>query len=93
MMPDDWHSFGWINISPGESEDYHSISASPEIYYYAYSEDREFCGSTNTYCFAINKESNFEYHLPENPKSQEIGKFTDIVYFDRTKWPYRIIFE
>ena len=94
MAPNDWHSLGWINIAPGESAHYHSICSSPEIYYYAYSENREFSGKSEEYAFAINKaEGNFDYHLPQNPKNYQKAKFVDLTYFDRNEWPYKIEFK
>ena len=94
FSPNDWHSIGWINIAPGESAHYHSICGSPELYYYAYSENKEFSGKNEEYAFAINKaEGNFEYHLPQNPKNYQKAKFVDLVYFDRNEWPYKIVFK
>jgi uncharacterized membrane protein len=91
----DWKSFGWFDILPGQSYDYHSLCDRPELYYYAYSVDNEFSGSSHMYEFSVNKNLNkFEIHQSLGEISKDKVTFMQISpnQFDRVDWPFTINF-
>ena len=91
----DWKSYGWFEILPGQSYDYHCLSVRPELYYYAYSDDNEFIGSSHVYEFSVNKNLNkFEIHQSLGEISKDKVTFMQISpnQFDRIDWPFTINF-
>lgn len=90
----DWHSFGWIEIEPGGIYKYHSSNLSPEIYYYAYSDDKEYAGDEEICQFAIDSTKvKFEYHLPRSPTNFITRKFISQRIFNSNQWPFQVIFQ